>query len=719
MALNKKGDHDFSSKMLKNQEKSKTQAKTHRFQLELGESNEKTCPELNYRELVESEEKKATKKLATLKDGKESFMDIDDEERNQMEAMARKFEEKYGGSGTNKKKRKKENHNEEYRDLGAGYDDNDSFIDNTEVYDEIVPCEMTTAQGGFYINCGALEFKQVEVEEPPSDDDDQLKVKKKKNTSAAICSDSSSDDDEDDSDDDDDDDDDSDESDGKEPEKSEKPKEAPPAPPPPPIVVNGTVKAVETSVIATSKEVKSQILKRPPPDAAPNDVPPVKKPSASPEIIDLEVKEIKKPAKPQSSAISLETALKNVPELTVTMKPQQKVEVKPQPKCVIEPAKSQHREVPKEKSSSKTGGFFHQLRAAVSSAALQKDDKRLNNQMSPLEAPWNREISNLVEKNLDLLLIDGRLNKEVIDSKFLPLWPNSWMFKDSLYQNLNSILRKLRPSPSKLPPTTTILNSSQTTITPIPPKPAKVHGTEQPNSQHSSGSKPDKYSPGSRHHESREQKMAYSRAEAQHHVDDLLTQVIREHLPSPKPSSSRSSHIPLKNESRQLKLVPEEDLRGVKHSGAPAVSVDSEASVQMEMKRVMQELVELNERRNLFPTPAGELAAGGSRVPTSSASRLQFNEQLAATYHSFLPRHCEDKQAQMEELFSRMQQQQQQMPKGAGGADFRNQPPGAFLPNQFGGFQDEFHRHLTTVRSTTDPPFPHNLPTDYSKSWKF
>lgn len=29
-------------------------------------------------------------------------------------------------------------------------------------YDEIVPEEMTTAHGGFYVNCGVLEFKAVD-----------------------------------------------------------------------------------------------------------------------------------------------------------------------------------------------------------------------------------------------------------------------------------------------------------------------------------------------------------------------------------------------------------------------------------------------------------------------------------------------------------------------------------------------------------------------------
>lgn len=58
---------------------------------------------------------------------------------------------------TDKKKRK--GRKDDYADIGMGYDESDSFIDNTDGYDEIIPQNVTTLHGGFYINCGALEFK--------------------------------------------------------------------------------------------------------------------------------------------------------------------------------------------------------------------------------------------------------------------------------------------------------------------------------------------------------------------------------------------------------------------------------------------------------------------------------------------------------------------------------------------------------------------------------
>lgn len=58
---------------------------------------------------------------------------------------------------TGKKKRK--GRKDDYADIGMGYDESDSFIDNTDGYDEIIPQNVTTLHGGFYINCGALEFK--------------------------------------------------------------------------------------------------------------------------------------------------------------------------------------------------------------------------------------------------------------------------------------------------------------------------------------------------------------------------------------------------------------------------------------------------------------------------------------------------------------------------------------------------------------------------------
>ncbi|KAK1131135.1 hypothetical protein K0M31_017428 [Melipona bicolor] len=149
----------YATKKEKKGEKGKQLAPSFRFTLTLPESNEKACPEFNYAQLLKAAEKKRRKEL---KRGDEnatnglSFDDDDDDDK--LRDMARRFEAKYGTSATGKKRHKYD----DYVDLGAGYDENDSFIDNTDAYDEIVPEEMTTAHGGFYINCGALEFTSAD-----------------------------------------------------------------------------------------------------------------------------------------------------------------------------------------------------------------------------------------------------------------------------------------------------------------------------------------------------------------------------------------------------------------------------------------------------------------------------------------------------------------------------------------------------------------------------
>jgi hypothetical protein len=51
--------------------------------------------------------------------------------------LARKFESKYGGAAEKIKKKKKEIKLNDLADLGYGYDSEDSFIDNSEVHDEV------------------------------------------------------------------------------------------------------------------------------------------------------------------------------------------------------------------------------------------------------------------------------------------------------------------------------------------------------------------------------------------------------------------------------------------------------------------------------------------------------------------------------------------------------------------------------------------------------
>ncbi|KAH8382455.1 hypothetical protein KR009_003597 [Drosophila setifemur] len=139
------------------QKASKT-TKSIRIKLELFETDSNKYPEFNFSRLLYLEKKKAKKlkQVAQPCNGAASdpFADNDDD----VARVVKELEAKYGNSyATGRGKSKKDDH----RDIGMGYDESDSFIDNTDAYDEMIPEEAETLEGGFYINCGALEFKNL------------------------------------------------------------------------------------------------------------------------------------------------------------------------------------------------------------------------------------------------------------------------------------------------------------------------------------------------------------------------------------------------------------------------------------------------------------------------------------------------------------------------------------------------------------------------------
>ncbi|XP_041867667.1 ubinuclein-2b isoform X2 [Melanotaenia boesemani] len=135
---------------------------TVRLNLSLAEPNERGSSEYNYGELVNStsssqvkhEGASVPKGLAPPLDPNDPFAD-DEKERREVEELARKFENKYGGAT----KKKKKDRIQDLVDIGYGYDETDPFIDNSEAYDELVPASLTTKHGGFYINTGTLQFR--------------------------------------------------------------------------------------------------------------------------------------------------------------------------------------------------------------------------------------------------------------------------------------------------------------------------------------------------------------------------------------------------------------------------------------------------------------------------------------------------------------------------------------------------------------------------------
>ncbi|XP_056442441.1 ubinuclein-1-like isoform X1 [Gadus chalcogrammus] len=125
---------------------------TVRCMLKLFESNERAFPEFSYTELVEKH-----KQSGSIKDGAQNNSDERETPyHEELAAIAQQFENKYG-----EVKKRKKDRIQDLVDIGYGYDDEDSFIDNSEPYDELVPASLTTKYGGFYVNCGVLQFRHV------------------------------------------------------------------------------------------------------------------------------------------------------------------------------------------------------------------------------------------------------------------------------------------------------------------------------------------------------------------------------------------------------------------------------------------------------------------------------------------------------------------------------------------------------------------------------
>ncbi|XP_022530637.2 ubinuclein-1 isoform X2 [Astyanax mexicanus] len=142
-----------------------------RIQLVLFEPDERRCPEFYYPELIKGQITNGSNRK-TLEE------QIEEKERDEMEALSKKFEEKYGGAPKRRKDRL-----QDLVDMGFGYDETDSFIDNSEAYDELVPACLTTKHGGFYINSGTLQFRQASEEGEENETDDfekNVKPKKRK-----------------------------------------------------------------------------------------------------------------------------------------------------------------------------------------------------------------------------------------------------------------------------------------------------------------------------------------------------------------------------------------------------------------------------------------------------------------------------------------------------------------------------------------------------------
>ncbi|OQV20133.1 hypothetical protein BV898_05925 [Hypsibius exemplaris] len=109
-------------------------------------------PAYDFEKLLEEQKKNDTEETPKTDDpfGEE-------EEEAKAVKLAKHFEEKYGSSGPRGLK-----------ELGAGYDHNDPFVDDGQSGEATIPLGWTTQHGGFYISTGPLYVRPLREEEEKS-----------------------------------------------------------------------------------------------------------------------------------------------------------------------------------------------------------------------------------------------------------------------------------------------------------------------------------------------------------------------------------------------------------------------------------------------------------------------------------------------------------------------------------------------------------------------
>ncbi|XP_046852876.1 ubinuclein-1-like [Xenia sp. Carnegie-2017] len=166
-AVNNKDKVENSKTGKSNKDKNK-ESLSQRFHLELTTSTDRSFPEFSYLDLVGANKSKK-------KEEEHGECNVDE-----IKALAKKFEDKYGPKSTTKKvKGIKSDRYQDLVDVTYGYDATDSFVDDSEAYDELVPADWTTEHGGFYINMGELNFRPV-LSGDGRKNSDFKEVKKKK-----------------------------------------------------------------------------------------------------------------------------------------------------------------------------------------------------------------------------------------------------------------------------------------------------------------------------------------------------------------------------------------------------------------------------------------------------------------------------------------------------------------------------------------------------------